>query len=74
MADNGYRPRGERPPEDLRAHVARLLESRRPRQLARELGMSRDALLGVAAGAHVLPGTVALLRERLHLVTEAPAS
>jgi hypothetical protein len=73
MADVAYRPRGERPPEEIRTEVSRLLEAHGPRELSKRLGMSRDAVLGVAAGTHVLPGTLALLRERLRsLPVEEP--
>lgn len=44
-----------------------------PRDLARRLGVSRDAVLGVAAGCRALPGTLALLRERLPLLMERRA-
>jgi hypothetical protein len=71
MADVEYRPRGERASDDLRQRVATLLERLGPRHLARRIGVSRDAVLGVAAGMSALPGTLALLRERLPQL-EAP--
>jgi hypothetical protein len=65
MTPDTRTPRGELPPVDLRLAVAELLRIHGPRGLARRLNMSRDALLTVAIGARALPGTLALLRERL---------
>lgn len=70
MADIAYRPRGELPPEDLRRRVVAQLARLGPRRLADELGMARDTVLGVAAGCRSLPGTAALLRERLPRLEE----
>ena len=41
------------------------MRARGPRQAAAALGISRSALLSVVAGAGVLPGTLALMREAI---------
>jgi hypothetical protein len=74
MSDTSYRPRGEAPPDELRRVVVALLADHGPRDLARRLGISRDAVLGVAAGCRALPGTLALLRERLPAIAETAPS
>jgi hypothetical protein len=52
--------------EEIRDLARReLAASRTPRHAAAKLGISRDALLGLAAGAAVRPATFALIRERL---------
>jgi hypothetical protein len=52
-------------PEDIRARAQYLMQQRGPRFAAARLGVSRNALLAVCAGAEVLPGTLALLRESM---------
>jgi hypothetical protein len=50
-------------PGDLRDRARALLKERGPVSAAAAMGVSRITLLAVAAGADVLPGTLALLRE-----------
>jgi hypothetical protein len=64
-------PRTRPVPEDVREHARALMRRVGPRAAARELGMSRPALLAVCAGADVLPGTLALLREAIARRTAA---
>ena len=51
----------------LRARVERLARDRGVPTAARELGLSRTAVLGVIAGLPVRSGTLAQIRERLTL-------
>lgn len=53
----------------IRARAAALVRSRGPNPAARELGVSREAVLSLAAGAPVTRGTIALARERLRQLT-----
>ena len=60
--DRHTRP-GMRPvPSDMRERARALMRERGTRAAASALGISRTALLAVAAGADVLPGTLALLK------------
>ena len=68
MAHPIGRPRGSPPPEELRQRLVALLATLGPGRLSAQLGLSRHAVLGAAAGCPVLPGTAALLRERLPLL------
>ena len=68
MVDNSNRhggPRVIRVPVEFCAVVVELQERLGPSQAAKELGLGRAALLGIAATGKALPGTVALLREAL---------
>lgn len=53
------------PPEDIRLRVQTQLRRLGANTLAAELGLSRNTTLSLAAGARTLPGTLALVRERL---------
>ena len=53
---------------DLRAHLERAAHHSGVKRTAVALGISRESLLGVIAGMPVRPGTLALIRERVHLV------
>jgi hypothetical protein len=50
-------------PEELQALTRDLMTRLGPVRAGKHLGISRNAVLGVVATAHALPGTVALLRE-----------
>lgn len=53
---------------DLVEMVRRLLDQHGPREAAELLGVSRSTVTAIAAGAKVMPGTLALLelaRQRL---------
>jgi hypothetical protein len=49
----------------MREKVAELVRELGPRPAAVRLGVSRDVVIGIIADMNVMPGTVALLRERL---------
>lgn len=49
----------------LRARVERMARDRGVPTVARELGLSRTAVLGVIAGVPVRNGTLAQIRERI---------
>jgi DNA-binding LacI/PurR family transcriptional regulator len=59
----------EHPPssvdEATRAAVAALIKEHGARAAAVALGLSRETVCGVAAGADCLAGTLSLIRERL---------
>lgn len=57
-------------PPDVRDFVCRVVDERGPTGAARALAVSRSVVLAVVAGADVLPGTLALLREAVS-ATEA---
>jgi hypothetical protein len=63
MAQQHHDPRTRPVPDEIREHARTLMRERGPRGAAAKLGVSRSALLAVCAGADVLPGTLALLRE-----------
>jgi hypothetical protein len=63
MAAVHHDPRTRPVPDDIREHARSLMRERGPRGAATALGVSRSALLAVCAGADVLPGTLALLRQ-----------
>lgn len=63
MAQMHHDPRTRPVPEEIREHARTLMRQHGPRGAAAALGVSRSALLAVCAGADVLPGTLALLRE-----------
>lgn len=51
--------------EATRAAVAALIKAQGARAAAEILGLRRETVCGVAAGADCLSGTLALIRERL---------
>ena len=63
MAHVHHDPRTRPVPVEIREHARALFRLQGPRIAAKALGVSRSALLAVCAGADVLPGTLALLRE-----------
>lgn len=67
------RMRGVPAPEELRQRLAVLLDSLGPGPLAVKLGLARHTLLGVCAGARSMPGTAALIRERLPAIESGSA-
>lgn len=56
-------PRTRPVPEEMRSRARLLMQEHGARAAAVQLGISRTALLALAAGADVLPGTLALVRE-----------
>ena len=58
-------PRYRAVPQQLRILAVSLLEERGIRGGARELGIGRTAFVGICAGLHVQPGTLALVREAI---------
>jgi len=62
MSQEHHDPRTRPVPHDLRAMVRDCIKRRGPKGAATALGVSRTALLAVAAGYQALPGTLALLR------------
>jgi hypothetical protein len=65
MAHVHHDPRTRPVPDEIREHARALMRMRGPRGAAKALGVSRSALLAVCAGADVLAGTLALLREAI---------
>jgi hypothetical protein len=57
--------RGAPPPAEVREAARELVNRCGATRAATKLGMSRDAVLALAAGVAVQAGTVALARERL---------
>lgn len=65
MTDDAHRTRrGQVAPPDLRERAAALIAREGPTRAARQLGIRRESLISLAAGIPVLPGTIALFRER----------
>lgn len=58
-------PKGELPPDELVIRVKKQLLALGPNQVAAALRLDRKTVLGVGAGCYSLPGTLALIRERL---------
>jgi hypothetical protein len=58
-------PRCVQPPPEMREYAAKLIRELGPRRAAARLHLSRPAALGVAIGAPVRRGTVALMREAM---------
>jgi hypothetical protein len=54
----------------LRAQLERVARHLGARRTADEIGVSRESLLGVIADMPVRPGTLALIRERQHVLEE----
>jgi hypothetical protein len=69
MADISLRPARRPAPPELQARAAALIRERGTRGAARTVGVSRDALLAIAAGADVLQGTIVLVAQRLACVS-----
>ncbi|MGD0679668.1 MAG: hypothetical protein ABSC94_30140 [Polyangiaceae bacterium] len=46
------------------------VEKHGAQRIAKALGMSRDSVLALAAGAHVRDGTLALAEQRIERLTE----
>lgn len=66
MSDNNQRtPRGEPAPTAQRNEVKRLVKDRGARATALHLGLNPHTVIRICAGQPVLPGTLALLREKL---------
>jgi len=65
MSSKAKRKKGDFPPEELRLRVQCQLQRLGPNELAEALRLGRNTVLGVAAGARCLQGTLALVRERL---------
>lgn len=60
MSDDGKQPTDD----EIRAAARELVKSRGAKHAARELGVSRDTALGLAADAPVRASTFALIREK----------
>lgn len=58
-----FDPRTRPVPPEIQAQVADCLRRRGPVGAAKAIGVSKSVVLSVAAGAPVLPGSLALLRE-----------
>jgi hypothetical protein len=52
-------------PRELRIPLKRAVEREGDRAVARRLGLSRATITRAMAGLRIMPGTIALLRERL---------
>lgn len=65
MSARSKRKKGDFPPEELRFRVQCQLQRLGASELADALRLGRNTVLGVAAGARCLAGTLALVRERL---------
>ena len=52
-------------PSEIRERVTALVRQRGPAAASRVLGISRHAVVAVAAGLDVMPGTLSLLREAI---------
>lgn len=65
MATDHRPPRGLLAPDDIRDPIARLVRTIGARAAARRLGLSREQVLSIAAGAPVTMGTVVQAREAL---------
>lgn len=65
MAQMHHDPRTRPVPGEIQQLARDLMHERGPRRAAAALGISRSALLSVVAGADVLPGTLALMRESI---------
>jgi hypothetical protein len=64
-------PRTKPVPPEIRDFVRRVVDAQGPTGASRTIGVSRSVVLAVVAGADVLPGTLALLTQAKHRVTEA---
>ncbi len=53
------------PDDDIRTRAAKLVREQGPNGAAKDLGVGRETVLSLAAGARVNRGTLALIRERL---------
>jgi hypothetical protein len=58
-------PKGELPSEELVIRVRKQLVALGPNNVAAALRLDLKTVLGVGAGCYSLPGTLALIRERL---------
>lgn len=65
MTKKARAPKGEIPPEELVVRIKKQLLALGPNQVAAALRLDRKTVLGVGAGCYSLPGTLALIRERL---------
>lgn len=52
-------------PRELRGPLKRAVDREGDRAVARRLGLSRSTITRAMAGLRIMPGTIALLRERL---------
>jgi len=67
------KPCGRPAPAELQRRVARLIYRVGASEAARQLDVYRASLVAVVSGVAVLPGTVALVRERLSEFEQRPA-
>ena len=65
MATGTTRLIGSSLPRELRVPLKRAVEREGDRAVARRLGLSRSTITRAMAGLRIMPGTIALLRERL---------
>lgn len=65
MSKKERAPKGELPSEELVIRVRKQLVALGPNHVAAALRLDRKTVLGVGAGCYSLPGTLALIRERL---------
>ena len=65
MAPGAQHSRTVPVPDDIRGYVAALVREVGPRRAAARVQLSRHAVLAVALGSPVMPGTLALVREAM---------
>lgn len=65
MATGTTRRIGSSLPRELRSPLKRAVEKEGDRAVARRLGLSRSTITRAMAGLRIMPGSIALLRERL---------
>lgn len=65
MAKGTARVIGSSLPRELRAPLKRAVDREGDRAVARRLGLSRSTISRAMAGLRIMPGSIALLRERL---------
>lgn len=71
MATGTARRIGSSLPRELRIPLRRAVEREGDRAVARRLGLSRSTITRAMAGLRIMPGSIALLRERLFGASEA---
>lgn len=71
MAKGTARVIGSSLPRELRAPLKRAVEKEGDRAVARRCGLSHTTISRAMAGLRIMPGSIALLRERLSGACEA---
>lgn len=59
-------------PAAIRDHVVALVHELGPRAAGRQVGVSRDTAVAIAAGLDVMPGTLALARAHMPSPSDRP--